>query len=304
MSRSVPDEACRIRHWRLAGPSVLLDRRVHAIRADLADVALAEVVAAPRYAEAVAEQCGVAVAMLRAGPGDEHAAVSALLYGETFDVFDVAGDWAWGQCSHDSYIGWIERTCLAPAATVPSHVVSSPTAAAFAEPDIKSAVVATLPLNARVEATRASGSFHHVAAAGGYLHDRHIAPLGAAGADPVALALAFVGSPYVWGGRTRDGIDCSGLTQAVLAAAGIACPRDSDQQRDQVGEAVGFADRARGDLVCFPGHVGILLDADTLIHANAFWMTTLAEPLAAVVERLAMVTATPISAIRRPHAKS
>ncbi len=271
------------RQAQLAGPSRLLDRRIHAVRPDLADIALAGLVIAPRFADGVSMRGVVASAMLRATPDDGAAAVSALIYGETFTVFDLAHGWAWGQCRHDGYVGWLRASALGPQ-IVATHVVVAPTTTIFAAPDIKARVIGTLPLNARLTVASAGASF--VAAAGGYVHQRHIAQIAVVAGDPVALALGFVGTPYVWGGRTRDGIDCSGLTQAALIACGIACPRDSDQQRDAFA-GVDPTARRRGDLVVFASHVGILADPLTLIHATAYWMATVVEPLAEVVARVA-----------------
>lgn len=269
---------------RLAGPSRRLDLRVNAVRADLADAALAGIVTAARYAEGVTRVCTVAAAMVRSHPDDGATAVSALLFGESFTVFDVAGGWAWGQCQHDRYVGWIGASALEPPAGTVTHRIVAPTAAVFAAPDIKAPATGSLPLNARLVAGEDAGMF--VAAAGGFVHRRYVRAVGDVGGDPVAIGLGFVGSPYVWGARTRDGIDCSGLTQAVLGAVGIAAPRDSDQQRDAFA-AVAADDRRRGDLAVFPGHVGLLVDRDTLLHANAHWMTTVVEPLADVAARLA-----------------
>ncbi|QYE34791.1 C40 family peptidase [Polymorphobacter sp. PAMC 29334] len=286
MITSVPDGGRRIRQAHLAGPSRRLDPRTHAVRPDLADIGLAGIVVAPRFADGVVMHAVVAAAMLRTAPEDNATAVSAVLFGEKFTVFDVAHGWAWGQCDHDSYVGWVRASAIKPGMVSPTHRVTAPTAAIFARPDIKTRVVGSLPLNARLAASAAGADF--VAAGGGFVHRRHVSELGnpiAESLDPVTIALGFIGTPYVWGGRTRDGIDCSGLTQAVLIAHGIACPRDSDQQRDAFAP-VDPANRRRGDLVVFPGHVGILADPLTLVHANAYWMAAVVEPLADVVARI------------------
>jgi cell wall-associated NlpC family hydrolase len=273
------------RQGHLAGPSRPLDRRINAVRDDLADAALVGIVTAPRFADGVYRRCAVAGAMLRAGPADDAVAVGELLYGETFIVFDTTAGWAWGQCLHDRYVGWTRAAALAPHGAVPAtHWISAPAAPVFAAADIRARVIETLPMLARVVAGEASRGF--VAAAGGFIHHRHVRPLTASLADPAGVALTFVGTPYVWGGRTRTGIDCSGLTQAAVRACGVFCPRDSDQQAAAFA-VIDPAERRRGDLVTFPGHVGILADADTLVHANAHWMTTLAEPLADAAARLA-----------------
>jgi len=284
MTTSATDAAPPTRRAHLAGPSRRLDLRVHAVRPDLADIALAGTVIAPHFADGVIMRGGVASAMLRASPDDAAVVVSALLYGETFTVFDLAHGWAWGQCRHDSYVGWLRAGALGPGAGSATHVVVAPTATIFAAPDIKARVLGTLPLNARLAGTSAGAEF--IAAAGGYVHHRHVAVVDAVAGTPATVALGFIGTPYVWGGRTRDGIDCSGLTQAVLMACGIDCPRDSDQQRDRFPR-VEAAARRRGDLAVFPGHIGILADPLTLIHATAHSMTTIVEPLADVAARVA-----------------
>lgn len=274
------------RQGRLAGPSPRLDRRINAVRDDLADAALARVVMAPRYAVGVFRSCAATSVILHAAPDDDAVAVSQVLFGETFIVFEVVAGtgWAWGQCLHDGYVGWVGLAALAaPGSGLIAHWVAVPAAPVFAAPDIKARVIRTLALGSHLVAADASDQF--AGAAGGFIHRRHIAAVTASRGDAAAVALEFVGTPYVWGGRTRDGIDCSGLTQAALRACGIFCPRDSDQQAAAFA-AIDPADRRRGDLVAFPGHVGILADRDTLIHANAYWMMTLAEPLADVAARL------------------
>lgn len=288
MIASATDGGPRIKQAHLAGPSRRLDPRVHAFRPDLADIGLAGIVTAPRFAEGVVMHGVVASTMLRAAADDTSVAVSALLYGEQFTAFDIVHGWVWGQCGHDAYVGWVRATALRTGTGAPTHRIVAPTAAIFTRPDIKTRVVGVLPLNARFAATSASGDF--IATAGGFIHRRHVEALAdgntaRGNSDAVAVALGFAGTPYVWGGRTRDGIDCSGLTQAALSACGIACPRDSDQQRDAF-PAVEPAARRRGDLAVFAGHVGILADPLTLVHANAHWMATLVEPLADVVARI------------------
>ena len=274
-----------VRQGHLAGPSRRIDRRINAFRDDLAAAALVGIVTAPRYSDGVYRRCSASSAMLHGAPGDDAVAVSELLFGETFIVFDSIGGWAWGQCLHDHYVGWLRGAVLAPHGAVPAtHWIVAPTAPVFAAADLKARVVATLPMHARIVAGESASGF--VAAAGGFVHHRHVRPLTAHRADPVAVALDFAGTPYVWGGRRRDGIDCSGLTQAAIRACGVFCPRDADQQAAAFA-VIDPADRRRGDLVSFPGHVGLLADADTLVHANAHWMTTLAEPLADAAARLA-----------------
>lgn len=295
ISRSV---ASRISQTRLSGPSTPLDRRVNAYRPDLASVQLAADVIAARYAEPMRLHCTLPVAMLHGEADAAAVAVSALLHGEGFDVIEIAGDWAWGACVHDGYVGWLERAALTSTTAVATHTVVAAMAPVFAAPDIKRAVLAVRYLGSPLAGVEA-GEFIALDG-GGFIHLRHVARAGHHAGDPVLVARDFVGTPYVWGGRTRDGIDCSGLVQAALNACGIACPRDSDQQLAAFGGDIGEDALQRGDLVFFPGHVGIMADATRLLHANAYWMTTLIEPLGAVVGRLAGQHRQPVSGIGRP----
>lgn len=209
----------------------------------------------------------------------------------------MAGAWAWGYCLHDHYVGYVPLAALDTPIEA-SHVVSTPAALVFAEPDIKSPVRSRLPFGARLTA-RSAGDAPFFETSQGFIHRRHLRGLGEHGAEAVAVAERLVGTPYRWGGRSGDGIDCSGLVQQALAATGVAAPRDSDQQA-ALGKLLAENEPLRrGDLVFFPGHVGLMADAERLVHANAYWMATVVEPLADVVARLAPRHAQPITARRR-----
>ncbi len=286
------------RQGHLRGPSLTLDRRIHAVRADLADIALADHIIAPRYVAPVAMQGAAPYAMLRGDPDAAATATSALLFGERFAVFDIENGWAWGQCEHDDYVGYVEVARLVAAGPDATHRISAPSALVFTRADIKAPILMTLPMGARLSAQDHDEKF--VAVAGGYVHRRHVAVLDAPGAEPLATARQFVGTPYLWGGRCRDGIDCSGLVQTAMMAAGVAVPRDSDQQAASIGTAVALADRQAGDLLFVPGHVGFIETDDQLLHANAFWMQTVREPLADMLARLSADT--PITLRRPPRA--
>ena len=289
-----PKAAPATRQVRLVGVTPTLDRRVNAFRSDLADIALAGRIIAPRYAGAVAMQCRQPVAEVHDSASASATCISELLFGERFDVFDRAAGWAWGQRAGDRYVGWVQEMALSPCGAPATHTITAPQALLFAAPSIKAPVTATLALGSAVVAADYDATFLSVGEA--FLHRRHVAPVTG---DAVDLALAFVGSPYRWGGRTRAGLDCSGLVQTVLSAHGVACPRDSDQQLSAF-PGVAFEERRRGDLVAFPGHIGLLVDADHLLHANAFHMTTLAEPLAVVTARLIPLHANPVLGVVRP----
>lgn len=292
--RAKPDITDRIR-FRLSGVTQACDPRTNAIRADLADLALAETHFAPHYAAAVPLSCNVSGAMLRSEHDVSAPATSELLFGESFHVLDVRGDWAWGYSAHDHYVGYIPRGALA-LPTAPTHRARH-AAPVFASADIKSPLVRVLPIGSLL-----AGSYGDtfLESAGGYIHNRHVAPISQHETDWVAVAERYLGQPYVWGGRGSQGLDCSGLVQMALGVCGIPCPRDSDQQAAALGTPIddGEAPR-RGDFVFFPGHVGMMVDELHLLHANAYWMSTVIEPLADVVGRLSASHAEPVIARRR-----
>lgn len=270
------------RRFALRGGRGISDPRLTAVRGDIADIGLAGAIFVPHYVEPEPRSVASAT-MLRARPGECEPATTQLLGGETFMLLDVEGGWAWGWCAHDHYVGFLPADALiAPVAA--SHVVHVRSALAFAEPDIKSTVLTTHPMGTRLAGSCEAGGWLALAA-GGYVHARHATALITLAADPVALAEALVGAPYVWGGRAGDGLDCSGLVQLVHGLVGIALPRDSDQIAE-AGEAVASrAELRRGDAVCFPGHIGLMVDSDRMVHANAHWMAVTIEPLDAVLAR-------------------
>lgn len=219
--------------------------------------------------------------------------MSQLLHGESFQVIDSVGGWSWGYCGHDHYVGYVPDEALGVPVTA-SHRVTAITAPLFGAADIKAAVIGSLPIGALV-AGAVEGDF--LATAQGYVHLRHV---GQQAADPVAIAETLLGQPYLWGGRGGGGIDCSGLVQLALGLCGIPAPRDSDMQRDSLGETIAEGDALRrGDLIFFPGHVGLMVDETMLIHATAHWMAVAIEPLAEVIARLTPDHAEPVLARKR-----
>ncbi len=273
----------------------MLDGRVHAARPDIADVALAGSLFASHYAAPAIRGCRWPTAPLRSATGAAVSAVSELVMGEEFALLDVSGEWAWGYCRHDHYVGYLPFDALGDPIAA-THRVSAPAALLFAAADIKAPVVARWPMGVRLSGA-AEGQF--VRCAQGFVHRRHLAAVDELGEDAVTVAERLVGVPYRWGGRSGDGLDCSGLVQLALAAAGRSAPRDSDQQREALGTEIPPDTRLqRGDLVFFPGHVGLMADAERLVHANAHGMAVTIEPLADVVARLSDHAA-PIVARRR-----
>jgi cell wall-associated NlpC family hydrolase len=168
---------------------------------------------------------------------------------------------------------------------------------AFPAADIKAPPLAGLPMGARLAVARQDDRFA-VTASGWHLPAAHLTPLAATQPDFVAVAEQFLGSPYLWGGKTSLGLDCSALVQVALQATGLACPRDSDMQEQALGSRLAFDDLRRGDLVFWKGHVAIVRDGTTLIHANAHHMAVAIEPVTEAVARIKAAGSEP-SSVRR-----
>ncbi len=273
----------------------MLDPRVNAYRGDIADIDLAGTLFAPHYAAPMLRAAGMST-MIRVSASHGAEASSQLLSGEDFAVLDLSGDWAWGYSLHDHYVGYVPTATLGMPIQ-PSHRVSAREALLFSGPSIKTPAIGTLPLGARLLGI-AAGDFIETAA--GFVHERHLARIDMVESDAVTIAERLLGMPYLWGGRGADGVDCSGLVQVALAATGIAAPRDTDMQRESLGDVLPEEARLRrGDIVNFPGHVGLMVDESRLIHANAHWMSVVIEPLADVVARIPKHHDRPILSRRR-----
>ena len=268
-----------------------LDLRVNAYRPDLADIALANTVKAEKYVEPVIRQCVRGVLPLLAEPRFDAGQVSQIRYGEFLDVFETRDDgFAWVQNRTDRYVGYLplEDTFSDHIADLSTRVVELRTFL-YPEPNIKKPPLDELTLGSFIKVVGTVDKFVELES-GGFVFAKHVAPVNKALArDYVFTAGSMLNVPYMWGGRTPRGIDCSGLVQLALDMAGIDVPRDSDQQREAIGEELPrhWRDMAwkRGDVVFFPGHVGFMTGPDQLLHASAFDMKVVVEPLVDVVLR-------------------
>ena len=275
-----------------------LDPRLTLARGELAALALEGVQEAARYLSPDPMQAAFAVAAIRREPSRTAEQLDQLIFGERFDVLESQDGWAFGQALRDGYVGWVRLETLVPQTSPPTHWVSTLRTYAFSEASIKSAPVARLSMNALVRVEATDGRFARLDGSG-YVPEHHLSLLGAWAHDPAAMALTYLGAPYLWGGRDSVGVDCSGLVQQALYACGRAAPRDSDQQA-MLGLAVRSEELGRGDLVFWRGHVAMMLDAHTLIHANAFHMAVTAEPLSEAVSRITRSGGGGPTAYRRP----
>ncbi|MBO6666559.1 NlpC/P60 family protein [Parvibaculum sp.] len=278
------------------------DPRLNAYREDLAAAHLRGEVKASRFAEGVDRLVRASVLPLLRRPEANAPMDTQLLFGETFRVFEEKNGWAWGQSLLDDYVGYVEAKELSPRALTPTHTVAALRTFVYPKPDLKTRPATPLSMNAKVKVGGARGSYSELET-GGWVFSAHLAPIGSHVRDFVSVAEEFTGVPYLWGGRDSMGLDCSGLVQMSLERAGIASLRDTDMQEATLGEAlpepIDFTKLARGDLVFWKGHVGIMADAERMIHANAHHMRVAVERLDIAMSRIARSDAGHVTSIKR-----
>ena len=270
-------------------------------RPDLAAKYLEGKVEAKRFVTGEEFEISDAIAPVRRAPSPDAELSTQALKGERATIYDRNGEgWAWGQLNSDGYVGWLPDRALAKPAGKPTHKVTGLRTFAFPGPSIKLPPIETLVMGAMIDVTRNEGSFV-VTREGWYLPRRHIGPIDSRAANFVAIAEQFTGTPYLWGGKSSLGVDCSGLVQVSLNAAGTGCPRDSDMQQDGLGRALDSREARklrRGDLIFWKGHVAIVRDADTIVHANAHHMATVIENTSEAITRI-KAAGSDITAIKR-----
>jgi hypothetical protein len=273
----------------------MLDRRLHAYRDDLADVALKGRVEAPCYVRGEDTRCILPVASVYKSPAVDAMQLTQALMGETVRVFERIDGWAWVQLVEDSYVGYMREGALVADNHPITHRVTTPLAHLFAKPDLKSTPAIPVPMNAQFAVTDKAGDYLHVGHQQ-YVYAAHCEPI--TSRDFVSVAERFLHVPYLWGGKTAMGLDCSGLVQTAMQACGLDCPRDSDMQEQSLGVDALDQPRQRGDLVFWKGHVGLMRDAETLLHANGHHLMVVSEPLSEAVARIA-AKGSAITAIKR-----
>ncbi|MEX0348874.1 MAG: NlpC/P60 family protein [Paracoccaceae bacterium] len=271
------------------------DPRLTPMNTRVADARLQDVPEGLARVEGLARQVNLPVVnLLRAPEGKRD---RQLLYGETLRVFEDRDGWAFVQADKDGYVGYLPSDKLT-ASQQATHWVSAPATHAYKMADLKSPDTASLSFGTFLAVTGKANGFAQTPL--GHVPEVHLSKVATHCSDPVEVAAGFLGTPYLWGGNSRFGIDCSGLVQAALLACGTACPGDSDLQMAELGKALPVGSPAkRGDLLFWKGHVAWVADPDTILHANAGHMAVAYEPLEAAIARIQAQGDGPVTAHKR-----
>ena len=283
------------------------DPRITPACGDLAARHLAGIVEAQRFVEGKPYEIGTAQAPMREAPSQEAGLLTEALKGEAITIYDIgeAGSgWAWGQLAGDGYVGFVPAGALRAPGPSPTHKVSALRTFVFPSSSIKRPPIETLSFGCRLAVARIDGQFA-ISAAGGHVPVRHLAPIETMETDFVAVAEQFLGTPYLWGGKSSLGVDCSGLVQLALAACSVDCPRDTDMQERALGSALAhdIKQLRRGDLLFWKGHVAIVRDEATLVHANAHHMAVAVESTTAAIARI-RAAGSEVTSVRRLPGRS
>ncbi|QND49196.1 C40 family peptidase [Rhizobium lusitanum] len=267
-----------------------LDRRLHAYRPDLAEASLRGKVEAERFVEGVSAQVVVPVIALRPQPDLARGIDTELLLGEDVMVFERKDGWAWVKAVSDGYVGYLPEDAIKEGLTAPTHIVVPQRTFLYSEPELRKPYTDVLSMGSRLRVAgtaEARGNHYVVLEDGTAVFAKHVQPIGYNdGGDYVDVAAKFMETPYLWGGRSGLGIDCSSLIQLALLMTGRAAPRDSDMQAAGLGEPIAREELKRGDFVFWKGHAAVMEDLETIIHANGHTMTVARENFAAAVERI------------------
>ena len=280
-----------------------LDRRLNAFRPDLADERLEGCVKAERFVAGKPAAISAPVANVHSAPDAEAGIDTQFLHGDTVLVFERRHGWAWVQGGRDGYVGYVRETALTDQDPYPTHIVSVPRSFVYREPELRTPPLTAHSMGARVrvvEEVENRGTRYALLSSGAAMIAKHLRPLDQPELDYVSAGEQFLLTPYLWGGASGFGIDCSGLVQLSMLMSGRQVPRDTDMQAEAIGHAIDpESGLKRGDLVFWRGHVAIMTDSGTIIHANGYTMMVSLEPLAEAIGRIEPLYGKP-TGYRRP----
>lgn len=279
-----------------------LDPRRHAFRPDLADERLQGKVDAGRFVSGETRRINTTLAALHREPSPTSGMDTQALFGESIRVFEEKDGWAWAQLMGDDYVGYIRTSDIGPDKGEPTHRVAAMRSFIYPTASIKLPTDRYLSIGSQMRVIAIEGDFAAIAG-GGFIYRTHLTELATREPDFVAVTERFVGTPYLWGGKSSLGIDCSGLVQLSLAQTGIMAPRDSNMQEAELGQEItitpDLSGLRRGDFIFWKGHITTMVDETRIIHANGWSMTVLVEPLAVAEKRTREATGGGITRIRR-----